>query len=372
MMKYVSEPYRMFFPVGVLFLLVGSLLWLPQLWNPSDYPVLLHRFCMLGGFTSFFIAGFLMTAVPKFSQTRSASVTEVILFLMATLPGIWGGIILDERLVLISSILQPLMLLIFLATRIFKRKANPPFTFVFIPVGLLLWIASGVLSLVWDPENFKNLHYEGAISAIILGVGSRLLPGILGHTEIVSTQRQLYERPLPLIKTIPTSFLILVMIFTASYFIDHPITFMIRALIVTHIAFSYWRLHKLPKDKTALTFGLWVCGHMIMLSFILRAVWDEGGIHASHAFFISGIVLLSLLIATRVLQSHGPQDKNLERSRLLYVVLGMIVLAALTRVSAYLMPETYQNHLAYSGGILGLAVLLWSGKYLKNVLVFSK
>src|SRR5690606_30659890 len=213
MTKYTAEPYRLFFPLGSLLFLAGVLLWVPLIFYPDEYPVLLHRALMLTGFTGCFIGGFLMTAVPKFSDTDPARLFEVFLFFSATLVGLGAAFTQDEGVVLLLSALQPFVILMFLFSRITKRKQNPPYSFIFIFVGLLLWILSGVFGYTLNVEDFKRLHYEGAISAIILGVGSRLIPGILGHVEIVRTQRAAYERPVSLLKTVPLHFFFLIALF---------------------------------------------------------------------------------------------------------------------------------------------------------------
>ena len=362
-----KEPYRLFFPIGVFFLLWGALIWLPLLWGGGDYPVLAHRYLMLNGFEGSFICGFLMTAVPKFSKTATAKKVEIILFLVITFLGLISAYAKNELLVYLFSSLQPMILLVFLFTRISNRQENPPYSFVFIFVGLFLWLFSGVASILFDAEAFKRLHYEGAIAAIILGVGSRLIPGILGHVEIVSRQREMYEKVLPILKTVPVHFFLLVISFVVSYFFPEFFGNILRALVVIIIGFFYWRLWKAPAEKTTFTWCIWSSGWMILTSFVLKAIWIEGIIHISHAFFISGVVLLSLLIATRVLQSHGPKDKNLEQSKILYVVTILLIFAAATRVSAILMPALYLSHLAYSSIILSLAVLIWSFKFLRYI-----
>jgi len=141
----------------------------------------------------------------------------------------------------------------------------------------------------------------------------------------------------------------------------------VRAVVVGTIAFSYWKLHTLPKDRTALTWNIWLAGYLIVLSFVLKALWADGTIHASHSLFISGIVLIGLLVATRVIQSHGPNDKALENWRGLYLVTGLLAFAAATRVTAFLMPDGYLRHLGYSSFVLTVAVLLWSFKYLRFI-----
>lgn len=361
------EPYRVFFPLGVISLLWGALLWLPLLWDPSEYPVLVHRYLMLNGFTGSFIGGFLMTAVPKFSKTSTATKLEILLYFSFTVMGLFPAYLnLPEYTFFVSS-LQPLVLLIFLIRRISNRQENPPYSFIFIFVGLFLWLISGILSAFFDLESFKHLHYEGAIASIILGVGSRLIPGILGHVEIVKAQREKYEQMKPILQTVPLHFVFLIISFGGSYFLEDFLGAIIRATVVGAIGFAYWRLWRTPIEKSSLSRCIGFSGWLIVISFFLKASWSEGIIHISHSFFINGIVLLSLLIATRVLQSHGPKDKTLEESKVLYVVSSLVLIASVTRVSAFLMPENYLTHLGYSSIILALAVALWSWKYLRYV-----
>lgn len=105
----------------------------------------------------------------------------------------------------------------------------------------------------------------------------------------------------------------------------------------------------------------------MLMSFLLKALWQDGAIHASHAFFFNGIVLLTLLVATRVLQSHGPKDKRTENYKTLYAVSFLIVFAGATRVSAVFIPASYEHHLGYSSIVLTIAVLLWSFRYLRFI-----
>lgn len=362
-----SELFRLFFPLGIIYLLFGVLLWLPQLWSPGDYPVLLHRVLLLNGFTASFIGGFLMTAVPRFSQTTHARSWEVVPYFIVTILATVSGYMDQENWANGFSALQPALLLAFILSRIFKRKQNPPYSFVFIFVGLILWFISSLMGILVDSEGFKHLHYEGSIAAIILGVGSRLIPGILGHVQIVNAQKEQYEQPKPLLSTVPWYFFMLIFSYIGSYFADETIGNWIRLIIVLIIGQFYWRLYKVPEEKTSLTWSIWFAGWLITLSFLLKAIWTDGGIHANHGFFINGIVLLSMLIGTRVVQSHGPKMKELENWKGLYIVTGLVLLASSTRVSAYLMPDSYLRHLGYSSLILAVAIAFWSQKYLRYI-----
>ncbi len=365
--KYIEEPYRLFFPLGVALLLWGALIWIPLIWTDDVYPVLAHRYLMLNGFLASFITGFLMTAVPKFSQTWPARSYEVLPQVIIILLGIYFAYNDNVALVFLFSSLIPLFILFFMLQRIPKRKANPPYSFVFIFVGLILWIISGMLGIFVDEDAYKALHYEGAIASIILGVGSRLIPGILGHVEIVQTQRSLYERPVSIFKTIPAHFILLIFGFIGSYFLSENLGNIIRAIVVLIIGVFYWRLYQLPKIKTSLTRCIWFSAWMIVISFVAKVLWIDGAIHLSHSFFINGIVLLSLLISTRVLQSHGPKLPELENKKLLYIVTAFIFIAAATRVSAFVLPDMYLSHLAYSAIMLVAGVVIWGQQYLRYV-----
>lgn len=362
------DPFRLFFPLGIFFLLAGVFIWVPRIWDAENYPVILHRTLVLNGFVTAFIGGFLFTAVPRFSQTDFATKGEVSLLLGLILSGIVAGWFELEKGVSVFSGATALFILFFLLRRIRKRKANPPYSFVFLFVGLILWVISSFGWALTGSDELKELHYHGAVMAIILGVGSRLLPGIMGHTEIVSQQRQAYEAPVPLWKTIPKTFLALMISYIVSFFLPGTIGVFVATAVVVVIAMTYWKLWKLPVERSGLTISVWICAWFIVLSYLLRAFWTDGMIHGSHAFFINGLVLLSILVATRVIQSHGPKDKRLENWKGLYVVTFLIIVSSVTRVSAFLMPEHYLSHLGYASIILVLGVALWSGKYLRYVL----
>lgn len=365
--KANAEPYRIFFPLGILYLLWGIMVWVPQIWQAETFPLLAHRFLVLNGFSASFIVGFLMTAVPKFAKTPTAEKKEIAFFAGITLSGIVLAYQEMEQLTYACSALQSATILTFLFRRIHKRKENPPYSFVFIFAGLFLWLFSSLFNTFSFLDTFKLLHYEGSIAAIILGVGSRLVPGILGHSEIVQTQRSLYENERPFIMTVPLHFYAMIISFVASYFLPDPLGIAIRSTVVVFVGLFYWKLYHAPREKSALTWNIWGACWLILFSFVLKLVWRDGVIHASHSFFLSGIVLLSLLIATRVLQSHGPKDKRLENLKLLYVVSFFTILAGATRVSAFLMPEHYLRHLGYSSVTLMIAILLWSYRYLRFV-----
>lgn len=367
--KIFNEPYRLMFPLGTLFLLIGIFLWLPMLWTQDNYPVLAHRTLVLNGFMAMFVGGFLMTSVPKFSRTHMAKSYESILYILTTILVITISFFIEEKYVLWLSTLQGVQIFFFAFRRFKIMTATPPFTFIFIFVGFMLWMISG-LSLNWFSEiPSVSLQYDGAILAFILGIGSKLIPGILGHPDTLS--KPLSKKP-GYLNSIPLYFYFLMLGYFSSFFLPIFYANWLRFSVVIFIAIKFWKVHRIPLIKSSLTYSMWASSVLIVLSVLLKALWTEGFIHAGHAFFINGVVLLSLLVATRVLQAHGPINRALENSPWLYIITFLIVLASATRVSAFLMPDSYYRHLAYSSFCLGVGIIIWSFKYLKYVSVYPK
>lgn len=364
-----KEPYRLFFALGLVFLIWGASVWLSQIWGATLYPVELHRSLVINGFVGCFMGGFLMTAIPQFSQTHKAYRIEVFAYLISSLTV--PALILFERpsLAPLFSAFQAFILLLFIATRIFKRKSNPPYTFIFVIIGLGVWIFSSAAQFINPSELYRSLHHEASIAALILGVGARLIPGILGHIDVVQAQKARYEDVESLLKTIPPGFMLLVFAFIASFFLQEIQSQWIQACVVGLIATVHWRIHQWPLRKTHLTWSLWVCALSIALSFLMQPLLNEAHIHITHAFFINGVVLLSLLVATRVICAHGP-GVAFENSRWISVMTGLILLSSATRVSAYFLPDSYFTHLGYSSVLLVFAGVLWGVKFLPYIKVF--
>lgn len=304
-----------------------------------------------------------MTAIPQFSKTRLAGRLEVWAYFFLTLAAPISTLLGSYSAANVFSVLQALHLLSFILPRIAKRQANPPYSFIFILVALFLWPLAAIGQLLSAHEFFKVLQHEASIAALILGVGARLIPGILGHNEIVQAQKGRYENVSSFFHTIPTGFILLVLAFIASYLLQQGQAQWIQAGIVSIVAIAHWRVHHLPTKRTHLTWSLWFCAIFMILSFILRPIFYEAHIHVTHAFFINGVVLISLLVATRVACAHGP-GVAFENSPWVSLTTGLIFLSSATRVSAYFMPETYFTHLGYSSFILILAVVIWSIKFI--------
>ena len=74
----MKDPYRIFFPLGLLSAFIGVLSWVPfALGYTQNYPGTEHPHLMIGGFLYVFALGFLMTAIHCFTETAHAKFSEL-------------------------------------------------------------------------------------------------------------------------------------------------------------------------------------------------------------------------------------------------------------------------------------------------------
>lgn len=323
---------------------------------------------MLNGFLGHFIGGFLMTAIPRFSNTEKASQYEVLIYLGALILGLF--LIAGDNIwsIPITGSLQSFCLILFITKRmIIKKKAklNPPPSFVFIPMALGLWFGSSVFSLI-KGEDFSYIFFEGTVTALILAIGTRIIPGICGHTQILPTPNEKLISPVLLLAAFSylSTFLIKIPLEVANF---------VRFTIISFVIFKYWFITKRPPNKAVLSYCLKLSGWFIVISHLMNVYAPfDGGIHITHQLFISGYTLLTLLISVRVLQSHGPKDESYEKRKILYTISGLLFFGAMTRVSSYFLPQVYSSHLSYSSIVSLIAIMLWTVVYLPLIFIPEK
>lgn len=377
------EPYRLFFPIGWLLGFIGVLIWVPWIFHPLfSYPGLIHPELMIGGFLLLYSFGFLTTAIPRFTATQDMSMTEKKLALLLFGFLLLGFAIASKAFIFSTDICLVLFVMGFAAKRIQKRNSEPPPSFIFVGFGLALALFGSGFQLLGTLDLInadlmrasRPLFYEGFMLSLVLGIGSRLIPGILGHQPALVPRAAGPEQAtkksfISLWTQLPNLMKIVGIIFLASFAID--LIFMtpiygdiLRALICLVIGIKIWQLHRRPKIRGVISNFLWLSGWSMMLSLILMAILPTARLHVVHLLYISGFGLMTIMVSTRVTLSHSGQDLTAEKRSTALLTTGLfLVAAALARVTGYFVPEHYNHFLLCACTLWCLGLLCWIGKF---------
>ena len=372
MPRLSHEPYRLFFPLGVLAGMAGAALW-PALYAKGIdfYPAEAHARIMTEGFMGAFILGFLGTSLPRLIGSPPLTKPEFLILIPFWLAAVVCHLF-DANAA--GDVCFVLLILIFghsLAGRfLFLRKDVPPPGFPLALLGLLGGAAGAVIlaaSKVTEIPSFttglaKSLLYQGFPLLPLLGVGPFILPRFFGHPsphhfdESESIPPGWWRRALPALAAgllIVASFVL-----EASQRIEAG--HWLRAAVVLG-----WFVLESPVFRRALartTPGTTVRVAVLMLvaGCVTAALYPLQRIGAMHLFFVSGIGLATLAVGTRVVLGHaGRHDLLGGRIKWMRWLIGLVLLAATTRASADFLPAIKVSHHIYAASTWIVSTGLW-------------
>ncbi len=167
-----TDPYRIFFPLGIVLGAMGVSIWPLYYFGITDgYSGRAHAFVQTDGFLYSFIAGFLLTAIPRFTGTEPPS-RRVQCVLAAIVAGSAIAFEFQQFAVGQTGFVIAHAFLITLAARRFRRRRlDPPDTFVLAGLGLMCGalgalinagIALNFIRPLWDPLGKRALT-EGMV-----------------------------------------------------------------------------------------------------------------------------------------------------------------------------------------------------------------
>lgn len=375
-----AEPYRLLFPLGLLFGAVGMGMWIPYYFWPEtfDYPGQGHAIVQVQGFLLCFIFGFLGTMLPKVLGVKPLGTFQFLLFPLALTALVISALLGMPRVSQAFHLLLLFNFITFIARRWRHRAGTPPPPFLFIGLAMaadLVGTCLRIHALSWDMSAAALrasllFQYQAFPLLLILGVGSFLLPKLFNNVVVTPQSLRGMQGGIQ-----PVA-LALVLLFLATFafeawgpaWLGYPgavrIAHAIRAGVWAWFLLNRVRIHKVPYPQPAYLEGARMSLYAIAIGMILPVFWPAWLLAWEHVVFLGGLMWLTLSIASRVVSAHGGALDLLVRNRKPTMAYGAIILVAVAvRVSTDLWIDSRWLHLAIAGS-LGLAVLgVWSWKY---------
>lgn len=305
-----------------------------------------------------------MTAAPRFTETFGPTATEQRMA-FALLVGLFLSLLPQKKSYFYAVVIALFVFLVFYMMRRFlKRKSNPPDSFLFVGFGVGSGVLGAVILFLAEFLNVPNQIYDlgrlfflqAYVLCLVLGVGSRLIPALLGSAPL-PTEAMKMQPQIKLFTSLAVLFLLSFILEVTPYKVA---AYFLRAVLVTFIAYKFWKLHLWPKRKAFQSYWLWGSAWFLLLGQWALVLFPGHRIHILHVILASGLGLMTVMIATRVTLSHGKHDMQIEnKSKVLFIGAGLLALAGLTRLSAGFAPHIYQSHLLYAAYTWILGLLVW-------------
>lgn len=358
------EPYKVLFPIGILCSVIGPSFWiLFQSRMINFYPKESHGNLMYFGFLWAFIAGFLMTAVPKMTSAMTATLAEISVAVSLSFLQIILTIRNETGLSSYLVLFQVLFLLFILVRRFMISKKIPFAGFVFIPTALLVALSGALLCIVTgDRSLFLLLSGEAFVLNLILGLGSRLVPVISRLPNALLPHQNSNA------KEGFASSIIFAVLFNATYFMQAlgliNLAVIARTLIIVYALIKYFGLLKTPVKWTVVGAGLKITSTFLALGTLLSIPYFGYSLAGLHVLYIGGFVLITLLISTRVVLAHGGESLDYEiSSKKVTAFIVCLMMASLLRLLAN--TNSTSNLVLFSFLFFVAALGLWAIKMLK-------
>lgn len=366
-----AEPFRIFFPLGLLLGATGVALWPLFVWHVIDfYPAQAHVRLMIEGLMGSFIIGFLGTAGPRLLDARPLSGMEVsplfALQLLTALLHLTGNQTAGDIVFLV-------LLLAFLgalATRARSAQDLPPPNFVLVVFGFInaiagIFLMSAAKSMtngLFVNELGKLMLNEGFVLFPILGVGAFFFPKLLGGAKPEPSDLRI-ARALWIVRAAIAA--LTGMVIWISFLLEALGWTRTAALVRGSTTLIYFvaqgHLFERPTGPPFLAHCFRLGALLLVAGLFLPVALPGYRLASLHLTFIGGFSVILFTVSTRVIIGHAGQS-HLFRKRLGFLIatLALLVIAMIARVGADFIPPARNSHLVYAALIWLLAAIVWA------------
>lgn len=364
------EPYRVLFPVGVALACAGILHWLLhalRLW--PDYRPVFHAMTQVQGFLTCMAAGFLLTMIPRRTQSAPPAGWQVAVCVLApviTMAAAWQR---RWTLAQLAWIAAALVLAGFALQRLYGAGSGrrPPVGFVWIPLGLAMGLAGalGSLAAAWAAPQQAWLHtlasalvLQGMFIGFVLGAGALALPLMTRDGAPPDLGAGPHDR-LALAAHLTAAALLV-----ASFWLEATVSLRlalgVRAAVVLAVyvfGIEMWRPPARPGWNAR---AIWGAAWCVPLGYVLAAARPQDALAGLHVSFIGGFALLALLISVQVTLGHaGHADLRLGRPWAVPWITALAAAAIGFRAAMELDPRRFFPWMAGAAAFFLAAASVW-------------
>jgi uncharacterized protein involved in response to NO len=373
--RFVAEPYRPLFTLGILEALAAALVWPLHAAGWIAYPAPFHWTLMVQGFLASFVLGFMLTAYPQFHHTRKTEPWETIvvvaLLLAVAVSAAFGNAIVPQ-----AGFLAALVFLIASVLRRLpeRRGGAPPEEFVFVLAGFLFGIVGSAWALLVGlglapepaPRAALRLLTHGMMLSIVLGMGGLLVPtfsAMRSPLEIPGIARPGERRPRRIL------YGALLALFLAAAVLEArgavALAAWLRAIVGVPVLFLVWKIARPLERSDRVSSVLRAAGWCLATGLVLAAAAPTS-LAGDHVLFLGGFGLLIQGVATRVVVTHGPWPRADEPRVLRWDSPALIVAAIAVRLAAEIAPAKIPLY-GVAGLLWILAWILWGRRALLRI-----
>ncbi len=368
--EWRREPFRVFFPLAVLIGWVGVGHWLLYAAGVTGtYSGFLHGQVMTQAFMMALAVGFLLTALPRRTQSAPPSALEVVIAIVAL--GTVTTAALMGRWALAQGAYAGLFLLLlqFAVRRFLGQGAarRPPASFVLVPIAvahglagaLLIGIATRPGTAPWVIALGRLFVEQGVFLSLAIGIGSLVLPLMAGEPPPADLGSSPAERRKLFGYVAIGAALAASMILEAAGWVR--LGPLLRGLVVATglaVGGGAWRPPRKPGLHRRL---VWLAVWLMPVGLLGAALAPDLRIAMLHVLFIGGFGLMGFGVATHVSLAHLDLERlALGRPPAVAALGVLMVLAMLARVGADF-SAGYFAHLGWASALWLAGSGIWLG-----------
>ena len=366
-----AEPFRIFFPVGLLLGAIGVALWPLFVWHAIEfYPANAHVRLMIEGLMGSFIIGFLGTAGTRLLDASPLIAGETCALLALQITSAFLHLTQRQTGGDVVFLVLLLFFLGLMATRARSAHDLPPPQFVLVLFGLINAIAG--IFLITAAKSMANglfanqlgslMLNEGFVLFPILGVGAFFFPKLLGGAKPEPSDLRI-AAALWLKRAAIAALTALVI--WGSFVLEAlgwtRTAALVRGVMTLIYLVTQGYLLERPSGPPFLAQCFRLGALLLVVGLLLPAVLPGYRVANLHLTFIGGFSIILFTVSTRVIIGHAGQS-HLFRKKLgfLVVALTLLVLAMVARVGADFIPPARNTHLVYAALIWLLAAIVWA------------